>query len=63
MRKKNIANGKSFIGFNMNLEQVNCDWQEMYRRCFVTLWNWGVLQPEYVYMPTPLVIIDDTNWS
>ena len=63
MRKKRIVSSKSFLGFNMNLDKFECEWQEMYRRCFVTLWNWGVLQPEYVYFSTPVVIIDDTNWS
>jgi hypothetical protein len=40
-------------------QQLQLDWWDMYRRCFVREWSWGVLQPEYVYMEQPLVIIDD----
>ena len=42
-------------------EAVNQDWLEMYQRCFVYPWSWGVLQPDYVYFQKPLVIIDDRD--
>ena len=42
-------------------EQIHQDWLEMYKRCFVYPWSWGVLQPEYVYFEKPLVIMNDLD--
>jgi hypothetical protein len=42
-------------------DQIDIDWFNMYRRCFVSPWSLGVLQVEYVYFMNPLVIIDDCN--
>ena len=41
-------------------EKIQLEWWEMFTRCYVTPWSLGVLQPTYVYFPTPLVIIEDT---
>ena len=42
-------------------ERLQLEWSQLYTRCFVFPWSWGILQPEYVYLPAPLTIIDDSD--
>lgn len=39
------------------------EWREIFLKCNVYPWNWGTLQPEYVFFQQPLVIIDDVGFQ
>ena len=49
------------MNLDQQLQKIELEWWNMFQRCYTPTWCWGPLQPDYVYIPAPLVIIDDSH--